>query len=152
MVTLNINVGRKEAAFFVAFFVMVVGIGGVIAYVDIPNPGHGADEIAVTVNGTEVSLQGAITILENKILVLDGMGPLPGDVVGSITVSPYSYETRQCGGQGGQCWTHTTNTFQCTLAWGTAVCNKDIGSGIYAFCQGGSVPGDSPYECVIPPS
>ena len=50
MVTFNINIGRKEAVFFVAFFVLVIGVGGVIAYGG-NNPlimGHSAGELEFT--------------------------------------------------------------------------------------------------------
>jgi hypothetical protein len=66
MVIFNINFGRKEAVFFVAFFVMALGISGVIAY----NPnffggvpsefGHSSDEVMVKIGAIEKTLQEAI--------------------------------------------------------------------------------------------
>jgi hypothetical protein len=48
MVMLNINIGKKETIFFMAFFVMIIGFGGVIAFNSEGPPsvmGHSAEEI-----------------------------------------------------------------------------------------------------------
>ena len=54
MVTFNINIGRKEAVFFVAFFAVIVGIGGSIAYNSEGPPsvmGHSAEELEINIGG-----------------------------------------------------------------------------------------------------
>ena len=66
MVTFNINIGRKVAVFFVAFFAVTLGISVVIAY----NPsffggvpsefGHSSDEVMVKIGAIEKTLQEAI--------------------------------------------------------------------------------------------
>ena len=66
MVTFNINIRRKVAVFFVAFFAVTLGIGVVIAY----NPsffggvpsefGHSSDEVMVKIGAIEKTLQEAI--------------------------------------------------------------------------------------------
>ena len=66
MVTFNINIGRKEAVFFVAFFAAILSVGAVIAY----NPnffggvpsefGHSSGEVMVKIGATEKTLQAAI--------------------------------------------------------------------------------------------
>ena len=43
MVTLNI--GRKEAVFFMAFFAVTLGIGVWASSHEVPNPGHSADSV-----------------------------------------------------------------------------------------------------------
>ena len=63
MVTFNINIGRKEAVFFVAFFAVTLGIGGSIAYNSEGPPsvmGHSAEELEINISGTLMNLQQAI--------------------------------------------------------------------------------------------
>jgi hypothetical protein len=55
----TINIGRKETFFFVGFIAVLMGIGIVIAYTNIPNPGHGADETVIDIGGIEKTLQQA---------------------------------------------------------------------------------------------
>jgi hypothetical protein len=46
MVALNINIGRKEAVFFVAFFAVTLGVGVVWASShEAPSPGHSAGSV-----------------------------------------------------------------------------------------------------------
>ena len=45
MVTFNINIGRKEAVFFVAFFAVTLGIGVWASSHEAPSPGHSADSV-----------------------------------------------------------------------------------------------------------
>ena len=51
MVTFNINIGRKEAVFFVAFFAVTLGIGIVVAWGgnDPTMMGHSTGELEINV-------------------------------------------------------------------------------------------------------
>ena len=57
---ITINLSNKTLAIFVGLLTFLV-IGLVVyAYSNIPNPGHGADQIVVNIDGQEMTLQEAI--------------------------------------------------------------------------------------------
>ena len=64
MVNINLNIQKKDLWLLLAIMVFLIGVGFVIASYpysqSIPNPGHGADNVWVDINGIEMNLQSAM--------------------------------------------------------------------------------------------
>jgi|GEM_PF-4140471 len=84
-IKLEINITNKWLYSLIAFGILLaLGVGAVFAYNNIPNPGHGADTVVVTINGQEKTVQQAIDELHARATYPYQSGYVNGDTVSEL--------------------------------------------------------------------